>query len=93
MTASCMAGLSGPVEIEIKALAVSEARAREIALKELEAKYPHTKWRLDHMEVTDDRVWRGSAQDAEPKPAMNSAVIDVDTDTGQVTWLQFYPGR
>jgi hypothetical protein len=87
---------SGQVEIEIKSKitpAVSEARAREIALKELAAKHPQTKWKLDKLELAEGRIWRGHAQDAEPKPAMNAAEIGIDAQSGQVTEFRFIPGR
>lgn len=100
--------VTAPVEVEIKPKGgaaatpaapaaaqpkISEARAREIAIDELAANYPHTKWRLDRLELVDGRVWQGRAQDAEPKPAMNSAEIEVDAGTGQVMAVRFIPGR
>jgi predicted outer membrane protein len=72
---------------------ISEQRAREIALKELAAKHPHTKWRLDKLELIEGRVWRGRAGDAEPKPAMAAADVEVDAQTGQATALRLIPGR
>jgi len=97
---NCWVGtvVSNPVTLTVgkpPAGLVTAERAAEIGLKELCARNPGWKLKPDpaHKPVlVRGYVWRVSASDPVPKPAMGSARVDIDARTGKILDYKFFPG-